>query len=513
LLTDDEARDLVNVQGTTAGAIVKRRGLVTFASSTNPLGSLRSFEATGTPFLVGGDGSKLISVTASGGVSTIGTGFTGSSWEFAEAPIVSGQGPLYATNGVDTPQQWDGSAGTTTAWTNATGSVGVPNGKYCLTYQNRVFITGVASNPSRVYWSAIADPTNWDPASLIGAGFMDFDPNDGAGISAIGHVGPYLLVAKPSKSWILYDVDNASARVLSANVGVIAHRSIAVGPEGTYFLAEDRGVFLTNGSKLTPLTDKIQPTIDSIEPTLKSSAAGAYFGGHYYLSVTMKPQAPTGATATLYGGPGVYAVDGTYGDSAIPSARSNDTTLDWDATLGSWWKHSFGSNQFTVWRPTGAASLFSAKGSAAIIDQCFVPGVTVDNGVPFMWEWAGPWQSPTFYRRRRFPTPYFKKRLRQIRIDGAGTVDFSMGRDFTSGEALIKADLFASSTTGGLYGGTGTFGVDGIYGDASTISRARVYSLGVANAFSLVFSSTSTTEDVILAYVLMITDRKDLVTS
>src|SRR5205085_1935203 len=124
------------------------------------------------------------------------------------------------------------------------------------------------------------------------------------------------------------------------------------------------------------------PTIDSIQPAVRSQAAGACFAGHYYLSIPV-----TGA--------------------------ANDTTLDWDSTLGSWWKHSFGSSQFSVWHPTGTAQLYSAKATAAFVDQAFVSGVLQDNGANFAWVWRGPWQSPTFYRRRRFPTPYFRKRLRQ----------------------------------------------------------------------------------------------------
>ena len=144
-----------------------------------------------------------------------------------------------------------------------------------------------------------------------------------------------------------------------------------------------------------------------------------------------------------------------------------------------------------------------------------MPSVYTDNGSPMTWFWRGPWQSPTFYRRRRFPTPWFRKRLRQVRLEGFGTVDFSIAKDFAGLETLIRANCLAN-VSGGTYGA-----VDGtVYGAADvtlygspSVTRARFFSLGVANAFSLVFSATSNTPDTVLEYTMMLTDRKDMVTT
>lgn len=469
----------MNIQGTLAGAIVKRNGLTTFATPASVLTSLFALESVAPSMLIGATGTTLVSVNTGGTVTAIKTGLTSNlRWEFVSAPVVSGQGPLYGVDGTDTPVQGNGS-GTLGSWTNASGSVGVPNGKYCIYANNQVFITGVAATPSRVFWSALADPTNWDPASLTGAGFADFDPNDGQAITAIGRVGAYVLVAKPRKLWILVDPATATIRRLSDQIGCVAHRTMQSGPEGTYFLSEDRGIYLTNGSKLTSISDIIQPTIDMIDGQ-KTNAAAAYFNGHYYLSV------------------------------AGSGSGANDTTLDWDTTLNSWWRHSFGSNQLVTWHPVSSAQLYSAKATAAIVDQCFVPGVTVDNGTPFTWRWRGPWQSPSYFRRRLFPTPYYKKRLRQVRFDGSGTVDFSLAKDFAVAESLIRQNVFATAA-GTNFGGSQPFGGQQPFGGASTISRDRVYSLGVANAFSMVFSATSNTADTVDSYLMILHDRKDLV--
>ena len=148
------------------------------------------------------------------------------------------------------------------------------------------------------------------------------------------------------------------------------------------------------------------------------------------------------------------------------------------------------------------------------MDQCFVPGTYTDNGSNMTWVWRGPWQSPTFYRRRRFPTPYFRKRLRQVRVDGNGTVDFSIATDFTGNESLVRANALAA-TSGNFGGSDGSLygAVDGSVFGSPSVTRARFFSLGVANAFSLVFGSTSSTQDQVYEYVMMLQDRRDLVVS
>jgi hypothetical protein len=465
------------VQGTTAGAIIKRNGLVTFASPASALTSLFPYEAA-TPFLIGAGGTSLYSIGATGTVTAIKTGVTSNlHWEWVQSQPVSGSGPLYGMNGTDTPQQWSGS-GSTTNWVATTGTV--PNGKYMVQAGNRIWVAGVAASPARVFFSDLI-PVNNGPVTWPAANVAVFDENDGEPITGLGHVGPYILVTKARHLYVITDFNTGDARRLSDNIGCISHRSIAQAPEGTYFLAEDRGVYRTNGSSITPISDQIQPTIDSIQS--RAASSGTYFDGHYYLSVD------------LGGGP-------------------NDTVLDFDSSLDSWWLHTFGSNQFAIWHPNGPPALFSAKSAgSAIVDQCFVPGVTVDNGTPFLWRWRGPWQSPTFYRRRRFPTPYYKKRFRQVRFDGSGTVDFSLGTDFAGGEVLWKTNAFtAPSSVFGASDGS-TFGGAGLFGDNPTIGRAEAFSLGVHNAISIVFSATSSSADSVYSFVLMVTDRKDLVTS
>lgn len=469
LLTDNQARDLLNVQSSRTGAVIKRNGLVTFATPPVVLTSLFAFEAAG-PFLVGAGGASLYSVGTGGGVTVRKTGLTNNArWCWVQQPQVAGQGPLYGMNGVDAPQQWDGVAGSMSAWTAVTGAV--PNGTICFVHNNSVFVAGVPAFPSRLFWSEPGDPTNWPVANVV-----DLDPMDGEAITGLGPVGAYLLVGKNHKLFVVTNSDTGANRRLSDSVGVASHRSIASGPAGTYFLSEERGVYITNGSTLTVLSDVIQPTIDAIIASEKQLAAGTFYQGHYYLSI-------------------------------CDTGTSNNKTLDWDSTLESWWVQGFGSNEFALWHPAAQGQLYGAKAAVAIVDQCFAPGVFTDNGAAMTWVWRGPWQSPSFYRRRRFPTPYFRKRLRQLRVQGHGSVDVSIAKDFAAGESLYKAAVFPAASS--TFGGDGTFGGAGTYGDTPMLQEARLFSFGVAYAFSLVFGNTSSTADEVDLYVMMLVDRTD----
>ena len=471
LLADNQARDLLNVQGTSAGAITKRTGLVTFSSPADTFTSLFAFEE-GVTFLVGAGSTKLYKVTTGGTASTIKTGLTANvPWEFVQGPASGSQGPLFGMNGTDTPQQWDGSASTTGDWTAASGSV--PNGTMCVNWANSVWVSGVAAHSSRVYWSALGDPRTWPSTNVV-----DLDPNDGEPITGMGVVGPYLLVGKRHKLYVIYDAATGANRQISNSVGIASHRSVANGPPGTYFLAEDRGVYVTNGAKVTALSDPIQPTIDGLVPGQKKVAAGSFFQGHYYLSVC-----DTGTT--------------------------NNKTLDYDTTLNSWWLHSIASNQFATWHPSVGGQLYSAKSSSAIVDQCFTPATYTDNGSNMSWVWRGPWQSPSFYRRRRFPTPYFRKRWRQVRIEGQGTVDFSVATDFAAAEVLWRADIFKYASASDVFEGSGLWGADGTYGGTPMVRKANMYTLGAALAKSMVFSATSSSLDTVQLYDMQVVDRRD----
>lgn len=461
------ARSCQNVVSNTNGSLIKATGRtnLTVTLGAGPT-SLASYEDGTLPRLLASDGPNVWKIAPDGTVTSLGTGFTtGSRWTIIQTQSTGGRGPVYLMNGIDTPQTWDGTSSFLSNWTATTGAV--PNGQYMILAGNRLWVAGmglraVSQASSEVIFSDLI-PANAGPITWPTSNLDVFDENDGTPITGLGKVGAFILVTKARKLYMITDMNTGDARRLSDTIGCVAHRTIADSPLGTFFLSADRGVYLTNGSKLTPISDQLQPTFDAIQD--KSGSAGIYYNGHYYLSID------------------------TTGNGV------NDTLLDYDTVLGSWWKHTTGFAQMVAWTGTGSLSgagqlgLYGANTVTGSIQQLFVPGLYTNNGSPITWQWQGAWQSPTFYRRRRFPTSWYRKNFRQLRIEGSGTVDVSVAADFQAGAVLKQSDVFN--------------------GLSPSVNQARVHSLGVHKALSPVFGATSSTLDQVNSYTWMITDRRD----
>lgn len=476
LVAENECRDSLNIVSTVRGSIKKRFGNLTFTSSfTGSPSFITSLFGlnTGSTSLIAAGGTKLYSISTGGTVTDI-TGAasltTGLRWAFTSAPASGGQGPLYGINGTDTPKQWTGS-GNIADWTASVGSV--PNGTIMCYYKNRVWIAGVPGFPSRLFFSDLGDPRSWTATNTV-----DFDPTDGQTITGLATAGPYLLVFKQSKTFSVYDLNTGANRPVSQSVGCVASRTVCESPIGTFFLSADQGVFVSNGSTLKNVSDKIKPTLQSLSTAVVANSCGAFFNDHYYLSV------PT-------------------------SGSRNNITLDYDTTTDSWWKHSNTASQFALWRPSSASAveLYAAQDIASpIVDKCYVAQTFQDNGAAMTYSFTGPWLS--------YKAPYLRKRMRQIHIDGRGTWDLCLAVDFLDTEQVIASNIFSGSgSTGSTFGGTGTFGGDGAFGDIAGQTEHHEYSAGfpvnnVSRSFSVEFQGTSSTDAEIDAYTTMITLRK-----
>lgn len=471
LIAENQCRDCNNVVSTVRGSIKKRNGNVsladTFVGSPTQITSLYPASVLATPVLVAAGGSGLYSISAGGTVQDITGGLTFSNnqkWEFISGPTSGGQGPIFGMNGIDTPKYWVGSGGVSN-WTASVGTI--PNGKYLAYAANRVWVAGTVANPSRVYFSDLGDPRSWTATNVV-----DLDPNDGQVITGMARLGSNLIVFKGQKTFLIYDLDTGANRPLSTSIGCVSHRSIAEGPQGLYFLSEDQGVFVTNGSKLEAVSDNILRTMDRITSGQKTNAAAEFYNDHYYLSI------------------------------AIDGATANNVTLDYDSTTSSWWKHTNAANQFALWRPSSSSNmyLYGANSLAVRVDRFYVPDIFQDAGVNYVSDWTGPWLA--------FKEPYRHKRGRQIHMEGHGRVNVYMGQNFIQTLSLLRTDAFASEAAGGHFFGDSTlFGGTEIFGDVIEQGEVRIYSLGVARSFSFKFENTGDSDIEVDAYTVMITPR------
>lgn len=475
LVDQTEARNARNVVSTTRGSIRKRDGCQTFSSPSAELLSLYPVDATTTKYMVGMNASDIVKIDSAGtsssikGAATVTDGY----WSLVQAQAQS-LGPVFMSNGVDTPLTWTG-AGNVATWTTSAVAA-VPNGKHLATYNNRVWTANIkvggfgpytaTDDPgSTLVWSDIGKTRDWTVSNVL-----MLDPNDGDQITGLGKVGDYLLVFKRKKTYVIYDGDTGANRRISDTVGCCASRSIAESPYGTYFLTQDRGVYVFDGQTLKLVSDNIAPTLNAIPGTLRDRSAGVFANDHYYLTVA------GAATSTAL-----------------------DLTLDYDATIDSWWLHTFAGNQWTVMRYSSATELFAANVGTAKVSTAFVSGVLQDNAANFTSYWKGPWQS--------FGAPFLRKRLRQIHVDGAGPFDVYTAKDFELGDTLLKSAVCATSNT--LFGGSFNFGGDAYYGDLAGTQEDRMFTPGIARSWSIEFFATTSTSMEVDSYTMSYTLRRN----
>ncbi len=107
-----------------------------------------------------------------------------------------------STSNTDVPQRWDGSAGTTSDL-----GASAPNFAFHVKHKNLLFAAGVATNPSRLYFSDTLDPTTWTGGA---SGSIDIDPDDGDRIVALRSHKNELLVFKGPNRLSIHRITGSS---------------------------------------------------------------------------------------------------------------------------------------------------------------------------------------------------------------------------------------------------------------------------------------------------------------
>ncbi len=504
-ISSSQAQDVLNVVSTSMGAVRKRNGfrplvlkgpeneLVTRRPEfltpdifNAPFTSLMGYEKGSIKYLVAvadDDASVDMFLVNPGGAYNSIKGNLNLTptrrWESVQAPAISGQGPLYLINGIDDPLQWDGS-GNVSAWTALSGTV--PNGKYIVYHDNRVLVAGVETDyttRSTLYSSSIADPRTW--ASPDGATNL-FDPEDGEDISALGTVGPYALVFKPTKTFVVTDTDSLGYRNISDNIGCVANRSVVNTDSGTFFLTADRRICVTDGSSITHISEAIDPLLRDISASGLSNAAAVFANNRYYLSIARND-------------------------------LNNDTILEFDIRNASWWIHKIqlteteqhGVNDWCLLDPDGAATLYSIGANpVGRVYESFVAGRHIDD-VRFQSHWTTGWDS--------FGSPHLRKIVTGVRADHKGSVTMSWATSFSGfgqgGSVDDRIEWETSADDSGIFGGEGSFGGEGIYGGTAEVTETRWYTLGTARAWAFKFENNQNQDWELYSYTVGVEQRND----
>ena len=480
-LEPHRARDARNVRSTLKGQLVKRDGSQVWA--TLAANSLSLYPSLNPRFLIAAGTTTIYSVNPAKAATSIKTGMTnGARWSWINAPATGGQGPLFGVNGTDA-QAWDGVAAATVAWTASAGTF--PTGaKYLLHRSLRTLAAGMtayagAKDPtSMVAASAVGNPRDWSTAS--GGWQVEFAPNDGEAITAITPVGPYVLVSKPSKCWLIYDMDTGANRPLSEAAGAVSHRAAIETPMGTVFLTKDMGVVVTGGGALKRMSERILLLLQTIPAARRSEAVMAWWNGKLYLAVSL-------------------------------GSATNDVLFEYVPETDAWWAHSLGSSDLAVWEPTaGLPLLFDIKAGAALQRQLFVSGRTLDDvaaagtgGVTYSSYWRGAFHT--------FGAHELRKRVRQIRLDGKGRVRVGVTKDFRRGDELLREQVFAADVGSWGVNDGSLWGVDDgtLWGGLADIEQVRVPTPGVGRAWSLSLGNDTSDAFEVDSYVMALQKRTD----
>lgn len=415
LLDPKFLRDALNLVPTETGTLKTRPGANVLSGGPGSgnyvtLG-MGGFEpASGVKFLVWVDSTPVVrALRPDTGVSQTITPPAPSNarrYSFAQAPASGGQGPLFASNGSGTPWAWDGGAGAAVNWTASAGAL--PNGKYLLYHADRMWVAGVTASPNTVYWSSVGDPRNWSSVAPNDAGSVDIEPNDGDAITGLGIIGPYILVFKKKKTFLMYEPALATGanRKIANEVGCIGHWTISPSPYGTLFMSVS-GLKVTDGQGIRDasriIDEKLRLALPGAISNLGALMAGTYFKDHYYLSGPWANMPPI---------------------------------MDWNIKADSWWSHGLGANGAVGLREiiplgnnNGGLSLYGAgRGSVdnnyrGIYDLFQTEDLTLN---PLGDEDAAGatqnvlWRLDTAWHT--LGNPHLQKRIREIRVDADGSV-------------------------------------------------------------------------------------------
>lgn len=190
-------------------------------------------------------------------------------------------------NGTDACKSWNGSAWVTSG--GAFDEADMPKGSVVIEWKDRIYTAGVATAPDILYYSTVADPDartiSWtvtadDPDS---AGQVEVEQEDGGGgITALEKVPGYLLIFK-ERSMKRWDGSSSYPEDL-VSVGAPTQEAVCRG-RGMVFIANQEGVWVTNGGYPRKVSKPIQDLWDSISAGNLSSIATICDESYVYIYV------------------------------------------------------------------------------------------------------------------------------------------------------------------------------------------------------------------------------------
>lgn len=166
----------------------------------------------------------------------------------------------------------------------------VPLSRIAVVWQNFLFWAGDATNPNRLYFSTLADPTTYPQANFIDVP----DPFSGDQLTGVAILYGNLLVFKRYSFYILQGAPpgNLILSKLNSSVGCVEPSSVVQVDNLVYFVS-DKGLYAANLFNIQQKCYKVEPRYISAVPA--STSANPIWAAHYknkaqiFISVNCRP--------------------------------------------------------------------------------------------------------------------------------------------------------------------------------------------------------------------------------
>ena len=333
--------------------------------------------------------------------SDIFTADTNVNFEMAAAKI-------YAYNGVDSVQSWNGSSRATVA--------AIPIVKCMKWFHNYMFAFNNPTYPSRLYFSNLTLPETWGASDYI-----DINPDDGDYGTALAVLGDELILGKRNRVWSFtgwgettWDVKTINERV--SGYGFVNHRAVVNVGNDLYYLSFVGDI----------------PVVRSL---LRTRYATVVAGGVISDDVegTMR-----GLSKAQLEGNACSAFDGLIVWFFVPNGSStyNDLGLRYNTETKGWTRHTgINASCALTFVVSNLPEIYLGE-SQADSKVYKMDSSYSDNGAAIDWEFTGRKHQPSMAKKNKW------KYLFAIGEEGTNTtVDVQASPDGISFESLGELDL------------------------------------------------------------------------
>lgn len=215
--------------------------------------------------------------------------WNGSSWVTLKTGLTSGYFDyinyqkdstdlIIMTNGNEAVLKWDG-----TTIANLGGTP--PKFQSITLHYERVWGTGIKTNPNQVDYSKDLNPEDWTQTTNTG-GLMELPTWDGGTCIAIESIFDNIVVFKTKHIFRIYGTypGEYQNKNVFTSVGAIARRSIVNATTVAFFLSSD-GIYAYNGTQTQLISSPIKDIITTMNSNYSDKACGVFYDNKYILAI------------------------------------------------------------------------------------------------------------------------------------------------------------------------------------------------------------------------------------